>query len=60
MHVSSQKEIITNQYTFLSRQSLIDKFQKLKNNSIGVGLIINKKKTKYLKNTKKKKPEMKD
>jgi len=41
-----------------TRQSLIDTFQQLKNNSMEVGLIINDKKTKYLKSTKKKK-EMK-
>jgi len=41
-----------------TRQSLIDTFQQVKNNSMEVGLIINEKKTKYLKSTKKK-PEMK-
>jgi len=35
-----------------TRQSLIDTFQHLKNNSMEVGLIINEKKTKYLKNPK--------
>ena len=40
-----------------TRQSLIDTFQQLKKNSIEVGLIINEKKTKYLKSSKK--PEMK-
>jgi len=39
--------------TARTRQSLIDTFQQLKNNSIEVGLIINEKKTKYLKSTKK-------
>ena len=38
-----------------TRQSLIDTFQQLKKNSMEVGLIINEKKTKYLKSTKKKK-----
>jgi len=43
-----------------TRQSLIDTSQQLKNNSMEVGLIINEKKTKYLKSTKKKKkPAMK-
>jgi len=41
-----------------TRQSLIDTFQQLKNNSMEAGLIINEKKTKYLKSTKKK-PEIK-
>jgi len=36
-----------------TRQSLIDTFQQLKNNSMEAGLIINEKKTKYLKSTKK-------
>jgi hypothetical protein len=36
-----------------TRQSLIDTFQQLKNNSMEIGLIINEKKTKYLKSTKK-------
>jgi len=36
-----------------TKQSLIDTFQQLKNNSMEVGLTINKKKTKYLKCTKK-------
>jgi len=44
--------------TARTRQSLIDTFQQLKKNSMEVGLIINEKKTKYLKSTKKK-PEMK-
>jgi len=39
--------------TTRTRQSLINTFQQLKNNSMEVGLIINKKKTKYLKSTKK-------
>jgi len=39
--------------TARARQSLIDTFQQLKNNSKEVGLIINEKKTKYLKCTKK-------
>jgi len=43
--------------TTRTRQSLVDTFQQLKNNSMEVGLIINEKKTKYLKSTKK--PEMK-
>jgi hypothetical protein len=43
--------------TARTRQSLIDTFQQLKNNSMEVGLIINEKKTKYLKSTKKK-PDM--
>jgi hypothetical protein len=37
-----------------TRQSLMGTFQQLKNNYIEIGLIINEKKTKYLKNTKKK------
>jgi len=45
--------------TARTRQSLIDTFQQLNNNSMEGGLIINEKKTKYLKSTKKK-PEMKD
>ena len=40
--------------TARTRQSLIDTFQQLKNNSVEVGLVINEKKTKYLKSTKKK------
>ena len=44
--------------TARTRQSLIDTFQQLKNNSMEIGLIINEKETKYLKSTKKK-PEMK-
>jgi hypothetical protein len=36
-----------------TKQSLIDTFQQLKDNSMEVGLIINEKKTKYLKCTKK-------
>jgi hypothetical protein len=36
-----------------TKQSLIDTFQQLKNNSMEVGLTINEKKTKYLKCTKK-------
>ena len=36
-----------------TKQSLIDTFQQLKNKSMAVGLIINEKKTKYLKCTKK-------
>jgi hypothetical protein len=36
-----------------TKQSLTDTFQHLKNNSMDVGLIINEKKTKYLKCTKK-------
>ena len=36
-----------------TKRSLIDTFQQLKNNSVEVGLIINEKKTKYLKCTKK-------
>ena len=36
-----------------TKQSLIDTFQQLKNNSMEAGLIINEKKTKYLKCTKK-------
>jgi hypothetical protein len=36
-----------------TKQSLIDTFQQLKNNTMEVGLIINEKKTKYLKFTKK-------
>jgi len=43
--------------TASTRQSLIDTFQQLKSNSMEVGLIINEKKTRYLKSTKK--PEMK-
>ena len=39
--------------TARTKQSLIDTFQQLKNNSMEVGLTINKKKTKYLKCTKK-------
>jgi hypothetical protein len=39
--------------TACTRQSLIDIFQQLKNNSMKVGLIINKKKIKYLKKKKK-------
>jgi len=45
--------------TARTRRSLIDTFQQLKNNSMEIGLIINEKKTKYLKSTKKNKPEMK-
>jgi hypothetical protein len=44
--------------TARTRQSLIDTFQQLKNNYTKVGLIINEKKTKYLKITKYK-PEVK-
>jgi hypothetical protein len=40
--------------TARTRQSLIDTFQQIKKNYMEVGLIINEKKTKYLKNTKKK------
>jgi hypothetical protein len=36
-----------------TKQSLIDTFQQLKNNSMEVGVTINEKKTKYLKCTKK-------
>jgi hypothetical protein len=36
-----------------TKQSLIDRFQQLKNNSVEAGLIINGKKTKYLKCAKK-------
>jgi len=39
--------------TAFTKQSLSDTFQQLKNNSMDVGLAINKKKTKYLKCTKK-------
>jgi hypothetical protein len=39
--------------TARTRQSLNDKFQQLKNNCMEIGLIINEKKTKYLKSTKK-------
>ena len=39
--------------TACTKQSLIDTFQQLKNNSVEVGLTINEKKTKYLKCTKK-------
>ena len=39
--------------TARTKQSLIVTFQQLKNNSMEVGLILNKKKTKYLKCTKK-------
>jgi len=38
-----------------TRQSLIHTFQPLKNKSMEVGLIINKKKNKYLKSTKNRK-----
>jgi porphobilinogen deaminase len=38
--------------TARTRQALIDTFQQLKNNSMEVGLIMNEKKTKYLKSTK--------
>jgi len=41
--------------TARTRQSLIDTFHQLKNNSMEVGLIINEKKTKYLKSIKKRK-----
>jgi len=44
--------------TARTRQSLIDTFQQLKNNSMEAGLTINEKKAKYLKITGKK-PEMK-
>jgi len=40
--------------TACTKQSLIDTFQQLKNNSMEVGLTINEKKTQYLKCTKKK------
>ena len=40
--------------TTRTRQSLIDTLQQLKNNFMEVGLIINDKKTKYLKSAKKK------
>ena len=40
--------------TARTKQSLIDTFQQLKNNSMEVGLTFNEKKTKYLKCTKKK------
>ena len=39
--------------TARTKQSLMDTFQQLKNNSLEVGLTINEKKTKYLKCTKK-------
>ena len=39
--------------TARTRHLLIDTFQQLKNNSMEVGLIINEKKTKYLKSTNK-------
>jgi len=40
--------------TARTKQSLNDTFQQLKNNSMEVALIINEKKSKYLKNPKKK------
>jgi len=42
------------QMTARTKQSLNDTFQQLKNNSMEVAVIINEKKTKYLKRTKKK------
>ena len=42
------------QMTARTKQSLNDTFQQLKNNSMEVALIINEKKSKYLKNPKKK------
>ena len=46
--------------TTRTRQSLIDTLQQLKNNFMEVGLIINEKKTKYLKSTKKEKETRND
>jgi len=40
--------------TACTKQSLMDTFQQLKNNSLEVGLTINEKETKYLKCAKKK------
>jgi len=45
--------------TARTKESLIDTFQQLKNNSVEVGLTINEKKTKFLKSQKKKTSRLK-